>query len=281
MGSRAASGLVLSLILVVGCTPGHTWTNRRGDLVHEFFLQAGGRRVEVMAVWPKEGAPHPALVLVHGREGRAQRFRRPMFKLARRGFAALALSLPGFGDTPGPDDYAGPAQVEAVLAAIRYLEKDTRVQPGQIALYGISRGATVALLAARQSPSVRALALEAGAYDLARAYETTVPEEREKMERLIGGSPASHPERYAIRSPLADLRRLEAAVLLLHGTKTKTYRAEQSVALASALRDAGVPVWIKLYDREDKEHFPGSKSLTRHVLPFLRVVLGGESHSKR
>ncbi|MFQ6110583.1 MAG: alpha/beta hydrolase family protein [Nitrospinota bacterium] len=269
------------LFSLAACTPGHYWYTERGDRVHEFFLEVEGRRVEVMAVRPKGRAPFPAVIFIHGSQGRAQRYRSIMLKLARRGFATASISLPGFGASEGLDDFAGPASVKSVLALIDYISGRRYVMKDAMALYGIFRGATVALLAASKSPLIGAVILQAGAYDMGEAYRTAPEDVRKRMGRILGGPPEEASQAYRERSPLYSLEGLRATVLIVHGKRTKRYPREQALILRDALRRQGKRVRLELHSKEDNEYVPDKRVIIDLMLPFLEEELGLKEKRKR
>ena len=151
------------LIALLGCGEGYETRTKRGGGIKEWFLPLGEGKVEAMAVWPPGGGRRPALLLVHAATGRAQRFRRAMFDLSRQGVVAMSISLPGFGGSTGPEDFAGPRSVAAVLEAARYLA--SRRDVSGIAVYGYGQGATTALIAAIRGTDIRLVAVEGGEVD--------------------------------------------------------------------------------------------------------------------
>lgn len=70
---------------------------------------------------------------------------------------AAADSQPGFGASDGPSDFCGPGTQQAIIAAIRYLQK----QPGSGCL-GNCR---------YQVHDLRAVVLSGGVYDLQAAFD--------------------------------------------------------------------------------------------------------------
>ena len=81
-------------------------------------------------------------------------------QLAARGFVALAIDLRGQGGSGGGDPGEDrTAYVRDVAAAVHFLQSRPDVQVGAIGIAGATLGATLAVMAAGVSPSVRALAL--------------------------------------------------------------------------------------------------------------------------
>ncbi len=79
-------------------------------------------------------------------------------QFAAEGIGGLAIDLRGHGESPGsPQDYTG--MVQDVRAARRFLSARAEVTPSRIGIAGASIGASLAVLAAVDDPSVASLAL--------------------------------------------------------------------------------------------------------------------------
>lgn len=107
--------------------------------------------------------PAPGVVLVH----MLSRSRGDWGPLGERlqdaGLTALALDLRGHGESGGARDL--PSMVQDVRAAVSWLSARQGVRPDAIAIVGASLGASLAMLAAAELSSVRALALLSPAMD--------------------------------------------------------------------------------------------------------------------
>src|SRR3954453_13462384 len=82
------------------------------------FLQHpadSAKRVEFLCMKPNGVGPWPLLVFVHGhqqgdRPGAAvYATQGTLQRMAERGIVAIAVSQPGYGQSDGPPDYAGPS----------------------------------------------------------------------------------------------------------------------------------------------------------------------------
>ncbi len=264
--------ILLILVALLGCGEGYETRTKRGDGIKEWFLPLGEGKVEAMAVWPPGGGQRPALLLVHAATGRAQRFRRAMFDLSRQGVVAMSISLPGFGGSTGPEDFAGPRSVAAVLEAARYLA--SRRDVSGIAVYGYGQGATTALIAAIRGTDIRLVAVEGGVYGLGRAYPDLPPSERERLRFLLGGGPGEKPAAYRMRSPIHEAGRLRGPALIIHSRDEKRYPLSESERLADALKKKGLPHRFIPTRGLLSEFSPGHASIRRWVLPFVRKYLG-------
>jgi dipeptidyl aminopeptidase/acylaminoacyl peptidase len=270
--------ICLILIALLGCGEGYETRTKRGDGVKEWFLRLGEGKVEAMAVWPPGDGRRPALLLVHAATERAQRFRRAMFDLSRQGVVAMSISLPGFGGSTGPEDFAGPRSVEAVLEAARYLA--SRRDVSGIAVYGYGQGATTALIAAIRGKNIRLVAVEGGVYGLGRAYPDLPPAERERLRFLLGGGPGEKPAAYRMRSPIHEAGRLRGPALIIHSRDEKRYPLSESERLADALKKKGLPHRFIPTRGKLSEFSLGHASIRRWVLPFVRKYLGGNAANR-
>ena len=127
--ARRASGPVLLTVLVVACAPSPTAdreTPMNGPTRDP--ARAGGERatsrsehVEVAGarIHHLEEGEGPVVLLLHGQRFRAETWRElgTLSRLARAGFRALALDLPGYGESPEAPGIAREAFLAAWLEA--------------------------------------------------------------------------------------------------------------------------------------------------------------------
>ncbi len=276
---RAATELTLALALLAGCGGGYETVTSRGEGVKEWFLPLEGGRIEAYAVWPAREAWYaavrrrPALLLLHAAKGRAQRYRRSMFSLARLGLVTMSISLPGFGESTGPADFAGPRSVEAAVRAIDYLAGRRDVMEDGVAIYGYGQGATTALLAAARSRRVRLVAVEDGVYDLGKAYEKLPPTERERLRFITGGTASEKPAAYKLRSPIYGAGRLRGPVLILHSRDNRRFPLLEAENLAAALKNQGHPFRLVITQGRFGAYSLKQESLKKWVIPFMKKHL--------
>lgn len=235
-------------------------------------LRAGERAVEMFVAKPAFGTRHPAILYVHGYQ-EARIGGRDMvdsggldFVAGQRGYVAASVSQPGYGGSDGPPDYCGPATQRAIRAALAHLRAMPEVDPERMVLQGISRGAIAAAVVAADEPTLRALVLISGAYDMAAAYPL-LPTGIAKNFAQEAGATA---EAFAARSALPHADRIRAATLILHGRRD-FLPAAQAEALAAALAAHGRDVALALFD---SGHFISRQDQLRTIKPFLSRVIG-------
>ncbi len=116
------------------------------------------------ALYDAPTGPAPAVVLVHMLTRTKEDWREFAERLQATGITALALDLRGHGQSEGA---AAPTSAMAldVRAALGWLAGRSEVKSGSVAIVGASIGATLALMAAAEVPSVRGVALLSPAAD--------------------------------------------------------------------------------------------------------------------
>lgn len=224
------------------------------------------RQVEYYLAEPTGKPPWPTVVLLHGHQDARGPLGLPGFVLgrtpggrqfadwgvlaamARRGYLAVAISQPGYGESSGPADFAGSFTSRAVAGVLERLRIEGRIAPGRLLLEGISRGAIVAGLTAARDSTVAGLVLVSGAYDLVAysgdsgagpAHQAVV----DALRRESGGTKAE----LEARSVLPRAARIRAATLVLHGSRDDRTSAAQAQAFGEAIARAGGQVRVIVY----------------------------------
>ena len=222
----------------------------------EIIAHPSEPELQVELYWkaPEGEGRVPAMLLVHGHQfgdrpgARLYVDRGLLDPLVAKGFVAAAVSQPGYGQSDGPPDFCGPRSQQAVLGAVEALRRHPRVDPERIALYGYSRGAAVAAMAASHDDELAALVLGAGEYDLFEAIHLLDEEDRIQgaIKRNIIRESGGTPEALRLRSPLRS-EPIRVPTLILHGEDDTRTRAEGARALELMLRKAGTPVELAVF----------------------------------
>jgi len=249
----------LSMLLWAACLASSAQQN--------YNYTVDGKKVEALAFRPAADGRHPAALLIPGHDRTARDLAAFGIQLAQEGFAALAVSQPGYGDSEGPADYVGPKTIKVLTAGYRKFQQEPYVDPARMGIYGYSRGAMAASLLAVELDDVKAAVFGAGLYDFKKAHDAaTIPGIRANMERESGMTP----EAIRQRSSILRMEKLKCPVLILHGELDKNVPVSQALELRDRLKALGKDYEIKLFP--DKEHGIGEAAHTL-ALDFFRRKL--------
>jgi dipeptidyl aminopeptidase/acylaminoacyl peptidase len=127
---------------------------------------------------------------------------------ASKGFFAVSISQPGYGDSQGPADFCGPKTQDAIVQFLKRFGTHRK-----IVLWGFSRGAIVAAMIAAKHAPVDGLVLIAGLYD----FESALPSMPSEIVGLLQKECGLTPACFSNRSALKQLANFKAKTLILHG----------------------------------------------------------------
>lgn len=229
-----------------------------------------GRRVEALILRPMQSAdPSPALFMIPG-HGRSARDNLPLAaQFARAGYVVMTVAQPGYGQSEGAPDFVGPATIAALIEGAKILSNREDVDPARVGVYGYSRGALAAALMAVRTSFFRAAIFGGGIYDFETAYnEIQLEGIRANMATEAGLSA----EAVAARSPLREMERLEASVLILHGGQDANAPLSQAQALKARLAALGKPHDLVIIPGGD--HALSVPDVLEPALSFLSRTLG-------
>lgn len=216
--------------------------------------------------------PHPAIVVLHGFAAHAAMNAHFAREAAAAGFVVLSLSMRGWLGSGGESDQALRQPDDAVLA-VEWLAQRPLVDPARIALFGISLGGQVALMAAARKAPAAAVAAWSAASDLLRLRETNAYI-RAYLDDLCGPDDAAH-DGLLVRSPICHATAIDMPVLLVHGDKDDNVPIEQSLDMAAALRQAGRNVEVYVVAGASHYFDERQRDIARQRLfAFLRQHIG-------
>lgn len=225
----------------------------RGISLYAVTYRSQSLRVKAYLAVPEALAPAPPLVYCRGGIGRVGMVRaEQLVSFAARGYAVLAPFYRGAGSGVGRDEFGGDDRHD-VYAAIRLVRSLPCALPAPVSLVGFSRGAMMAMLAARECDGVGAVALWGGVTDLALTYEERI--DLRRMLRRVVGHPVKDAEAYRCRSAVHWAGDVRCPVLIVHGTDDASVSAEHARRLGRALAETGKPHAVSLYEGSG-HHFP-------------------------
>ena len=143
----------------------------------------------------------------------------------------------------------GVVDVDDCLAAARALVAGGRADPGRIAMEGSSASGFTVLAAMAREATIRAGACRYPVTDLTALAEGDHRFEARYFDALVGPWPAAR-RLYEERSPLQQVDRINAPLILFHGSDDPVVPAAQTVAMVERLRQRGVSVELHLFEGE-------------------------------
>jgi dipeptidyl aminopeptidase/acylaminoacyl peptidase len=239
----------------------------RRDAVVEYFVRK-----------PGGAGPWPTVVFLHGHQDGAGRIGGLAFvrwgvldEYARRGYLAVSVSLPGYGGSSGPEDFAGPFTQDAVAAVIQRIEADKLALPGKVVIEGVSLGAVTAALLAGHDSEASGLVLISGLYDLPAFFDRARTPAAEAVRAAARLETGGAPEALRARSALYQSASIKAPVLILNGALDDRTDPDQARRFAALLDADGGHAQVHVYPQFGHEIPVGARQA--EVDAFIDRVL--------
>ena len=259
------ANLALSLSLIVGPAYADVHTIPHPD--------DPSKHVEYFIEKPEGKGPWPTIVLLHGHQ-ESQPVGGKMFvewgvldQFTKRGVLAVAVSMPGYGNSTGPSDFCGGLTQHAVAAVIAKFRADGVIAPDKLVVEGISRGAIVAGLVAAHDPLVAGVVMISGEYDLSTLAGGHQSDRCEAGRTRVGGTDAIR-----ARSVINFAKEIKATTLILNGGKDDRTDPEHARRLAKDITASGGKARVIIYP--DFGHQIPVDVRTKDIEPFLTQVWG-------
>lgn len=234
----------------------------------EVLYWSCGLRVKGLLAKPKKVENPKALLYLRGglqsigmvRPARIAQF-------AMQGFVVFAPYYRGNRGGEGKDEFAGADRYDAVYA-VEVLKQFSNCE--RVSVYGFSRGGVMALWTAILRDDIASVVVWAGVSDVKATYEERV-DMRRGLRRILGGTPKKYPERYEARTPLHEIERVTAPVLIVHGKQDRHVSIEHAYKLEQALHDRGKYFEVA-YAANTPHHYPPAfnRETVREICEWMK-----------
>jgi dipeptidyl aminopeptidase/acylaminoacyl peptidase len=146
---------------------------------------------------------------------------------------------------------SGGGEVDDVAAGVHFLVDQGLADEHRVGIGGGSHGGTMVAYQVTKQPGLYAAAIELyGVVDRASFLERTNRNTAIRWERKMGGPPAEKPAVYAKANILADVPKIAAPLLVMHGEDDPQVPPYESVQFTNALKAAGKPYVYVTYPKE-------------------------------
>ncbi|NEU30016.1 S9 family peptidase [bacterium LRH843] len=206
--------------------------------VHLYLVTylSDGLRVKGYVAVPQWGRIFPGLLYLRGGIKNVGMVRiQRVIQWAAEGMVVMAPFYRGNKGGEGNEDFCGDDRGDA-FAAFDLLQSFPFVKGDDIHIVGFSRGGVMALLTGIARRDARTVTSWNGVTDMFLTYEERI-DLRRMMKRVIGGTPNKYPERYGWRTPLNDLEKLQARVLIIHGEKDEHVSIQHAYLLEQGCKE--------------------------------------------
>jgi len=246
-----------------------------------------GLEIDAFLTLPQGRAPEdlPLVVMPHGGPiGVSDRwgFDSDAQFLASRGYAVLQMNYRGSGgqgeafEKKGFGEWGGKI-IDDITDGARWAVASGLADPKRMCIFGASYGGYAALMSAVREPDLYRCAIGfAGIYDLNLLIADSDVTKKASGRQFWSDSIAATPEARAKQSPINQLDRLKAAVMIIHGERDVRAPYSQALALRKALEARGKP-YAWLVNSEGGHGFFDEKSRTdfyEKLEAFLEKQIG-------
>jgi dipeptidyl aminopeptidase/acylaminoacyl peptidase len=243
-------GVIVTIALAVGA---FSLSSPKQFAHRELIDRLDSKTARVEILWdapPNAGKKLPAIVYVHGvqDESRPGAINLANFGIlsatAKRGYFAVAMSMPGYGQSSGRGDFCGRGTQQALASTLAYLRSRSDIDANGIAVSGFSCGAIVAAMIADKEP-LAAMILISGSYDFedmfAKWHTPEWPLQPDVMAYIEKSVAADGDLKTAAvyRSSIPNAARFKMPVLVVAGGKDKITDPAQAATLAKAIQSNG------------------------------------------
>lgn len=217
--------------------------------------RSDGLRVKGFVVRPSAPGPHPVVIYLRGGNREYGKIEPvtllTLLALADAGFVVVATQYRGVDEGEGDDEFGG-ADVNDVLSLVPLAAQVPGADTKRLYLLGGSRGGMQGVLALRKGLPAKAAAFRAPLVDMWDSLARR-PDLEKQYRETMPDYDARKEEHFVERSAIKHVTELSAPILLLHGRQDWRVSLESVQAFADALKAAGKPHKLVIYEREEHQ----------------------------
>jgi dipeptidyl aminopeptidase/acylaminoacyl peptidase len=248
------------------------------ELQRELVSFQGSEKVEVYWSTPPGKGPFPVYILSYAFQGNFKGAAGVFVKygllpeLAKSGYIGVIYSQAGQGESSGTPDHAGPLSREGLKAVIRHLKTLPIVDQKKIIIHGISMGAVLSGLVAAETPDVRVLILESGAYDtekmMLRLFHQSLSDPEKKLTYdMLDEQSGTLPDRFLTRSVLPVADKIRASTLILAGAGDSMGTVSEAIRLHERIPGSRLRIFpFANHDIHRNEKGPAIKDFVEEII---------------
>lgn len=240
---------ILSIAALSGCD-----RSAQASPINIAHPGSAGATIEYFERYPPGPGPWPMVVFLHGHQdplrrngGQAYENWGVLRKFSQKGYLAVAVSLPGYGGSTGPEDFAGPFTQDAVQTVIAKLVADHKAIPDRVLIEGVSLGAVTAALVAEKDRDIAGLVLISGLYDFPAFFADPKTRGARDVKAVLDRQTGGSAQALEARSALRNAARIHAQTLILNGAQDDRTDAGQARRFAAAIAANGVKATAHIY----------------------------------
>jgi dipeptidyl aminopeptidase/acylaminoacyl peptidase len=250
---------------------------------HTVTYKADGVTVSGVLNIPKGNGPFPAVVLNHGHIEPAvyvtgQGMNRELDYLAREGFVVLHTDYRGHAQSDPAGDLEHELRLGYVkdsIAAVKVLRRLPQVDADRVAMAGRSMGGGVTFGALVVEPDIVDAAVVWASVStrfVDNYRQWTEPNRPGTASAVVRrwGTYEDNPEPWRELSPQYYVGRIDAAVMMHHGTLDESCPYAWALDTKRALERAGVDLTFHSYAGEGHTFYPQWETSMRRTVDFLR-----------
>lgn len=217
-------------------------------------------RIEYFVEKPAGQGPWPTVIFLHGYQDAGSNVGGAAFvrwgelsRNAKKGYLAVSVSLPGFGKSTGPADFAGPYTQHAVEAVMEQLQQEKWVKPKSFILHGVSLGAITAALIGTRRTDIGGLVLISGLYDLPTFFDSPPSLNAAGVKTVLIAQTGGSAEALQMRSAMPGALKISANTLIMNGAKDDKTSPGQARQLAEAINTSGGKAKVHIFEEYGHE----------------------------